>query len=234
MKNNNKIQVLVAIISSLCAFVLILYISFMPYALNRKLYSKFYASTNAVQHSNFSMPTLEVLIDRTLAYSYGSISEFQTSVIDLDGQSVLAFTPKEVSHMQDVQNLFIKGRLLVVCCLALFIGTVGYLVVKRRQIRPKTIKAMLIVFSVLLLAMIILLLIATLDFNAAFTTFHKIFFTNDNWLLSYDDTLIILMPEDAFFGVVIRTIITFVVITTGLYISLILAHRKLKKTANLN
>ncbi len=33
-----------------------------------------------------------------------------------------------------------------------------------------------------------------IDFNTAFVVFHKIFFTNDDWSLRYDDVLIRMLP----------------------------------------
>ena len=47
-----------------------------------------------------------------------------------------------------------------------------------------------------------------IDFNTAFTAFHQMFFTNDDWLLYNTDVLIILLPQNFWMvsGLIILTL----------------------------
>ena len=54
-----------------------------------------------------------------------------------------------------------------------------------------------------------------IDFDTAFGVFHKIFFTNDDWILRYDDALIQLLPVN-FWLVSGITILVLFSLTMGL------------------
>ena len=225
----DKKMVTASVIVTLCGFILMLYVAFMPNALNRQIYIRNFTANNAVEQANLPQETLDMLIDRSLAYSYGSIPELQIQVTDLDGHVKDAFTEREILHMKDVQLLFLKGRLLAAVSALLFAGGVIYLATKHREIKKRTINAALITLSALLAVMVALLIIVACNFDAAFVTFHEIFFNNDLWLLDWDTVLIITMPEEAFFEVTLRTLIIFIILTGLEYTGLLLLKRRLKK-----
>ena len=66
------------------------------------------------------------------------------------------------------------------------------------------------------------LLFALIDFDSFWRNFHEIFFTNDLWLLDpRTDILIMMVPLQFFYDLVMRIVITFVLLfglfTTGIY-----------------
>lgn len=97
----------------------------------------------------------------------------------------------EISHMVDVKNLYTYLRIsaLISFIVAVSLSYMMYKVDKRELY--KTYK------SIYLGPLLFVLFVGgylVIDFNAAFTAFHQIFFTNDDWLLYSTDVLIILLP----------------------------------------
>ena len=98
----------------------------------------------------------------------------------------------EISHMVDVKNLYTSLRLVAISSLFVGVSLSIYMYKKDKKELYKNIKALQlapIVFIVFLGGYMLI------DFNTAFTTFHQIFFTNDDWLLYSNDVLIQLLPE---------------------------------------
>ena len=73
---------------------------------------------------------------------------------------------------------------------------------------------------------------AYVDFNAFWTMFHEILFTNDLWLLDPRVSIMINMfPEEFWFGMVIRIALTFIVSFCGIsYVLYWFTNKKLKET----
>ena len=58
------------------------------------------------------------------------------------------------------------------------------------------------------LLLVIIALLAYIDFNKYFTYFHLIFFSNDLWILNPEtDLMIQMLPEDFFIGIAIKIMI---------------------------
>lgn len=99
----------------------------------------------------------------------------------------------EVSHMVDVKNLYTVLRiaalisLFVAVSLSFFLHKYDkkelYLTYKNLYVGP--------IFFIMFIGGYLII-----DFNAAFTAFHKLFFSNDDWLLYSDDVLIQLLPQN--------------------------------------
>lgn len=230
MKKNqaksNICQIILAIIMALCTFILSLYVTFMPNALNRQIYINHFTGSESAIDSNLSQETLNMLIDRILTYSYGSSNDLQISITTLDGTTKDAFISDEIMHYYDVQALFIKGRLLVAICAVIFLGCLAYFIIKRDAIKRSSILAGLLTIVGLTVASAVLLIVAASDFDNAFITFHHIFFHNDYWLLPWDSVSIITMPESAFYEVAIRTLIEFVIVLAVECTLLIVFYKK--------
>ena len=59
---------------------------------------------------------------------------------------------------------------------------------------------------------LVLGVLITTNFSRAFILFHKLFFTNDLWLLNPETAWMIrLLPESFFAGIALRTAISFLV-----------------------
>ena len=121
-----------------------------------------------------------------LNYRYDNLEfgldEFDDSVIMRD---------LEISHMVDVKNLYTGLRVVALCSLGIAISLSFVLYKKDNNELYETYKNIYLgpMFFVIFLGVSFII-----DFNGAFTVFHKIFFSNDDWILYSTDVLIILLP----------------------------------------
>jgi integral membrane protein (TIGR01906 family) len=108
---------------------------------------------------------------------------------DLEGD----YSEEERFHMKDVRNL-------VLASLVLMLILIGFVVFAEKR---DFLIGGIISFGLLGL----FALFSLIDFSWGFTIFHKIFFTNDYWLLPMDSLLIQMYSADFFYRCVIRIIL---------------------------
>ncbi len=104
------------------------------------------------------------------------------------------YSQRETLHLTDVRNLlwaFLAA--LVVCATVSLAAVVQYL--KSPQ-RMELFHRLFAFSGTAALAFGLLLLLLGLWFDRAFTLFHRLLFSNDYWLLSEGDTLIVLFPRE--------------------------------------
>lgn len=220
-----------SLILALNLFILILFLALVPPALNTNFYHDQFVINNSYERANTTPQALNDLIDHTLDYTYGLIDNFQYTLTLVDGSTRLAFNQREIDHMLDVQNLFIGGRILTGISLLLFLLIGGYFLLSPKSFKREYFKIMRNTIVFILLTAALILGFAALDFNTAFTIFHQIFFTNDLWILSSTDMLIIMLPQALFFRLALRIFVGLII-----YLSFIigglsyLANRRVKRT----
>ena len=114
------------------------------------------------------------------------------------------FNEREMTHMGDCQRLFAllrKVRSRLIPWAVLLIAGGAYLLQDRRRVRRCACLAPLI----LLIPLGGFALWACVDFDGAFTFFHRLLFTNDLWLLDpRTDLLIRICPESMFAAMGLR------------------------------
>ena len=146
------------------------------------------------------------------AYLKGDRESLSDITATINGQeNVNFFNSKEVAHMMDVKALFraaITIRLVLLVLSAVLLIIMALL----KQHPSRIISLMMMICSgVFMLATTVLAFIISSDFDRYFIKFHKIFFTNDLWMLNPEtDKLIRLVPIGFF-------------IDTAMYIGIIFA-----------
>ena len=153
-------------------------------------------------------------------YLKGDLQDLNSKTYTIDGQVKKFYNDKEIAHMSDVKDLYqgvvlVRNILAVVCLLAL-----AYLIIKRDQNTAYlTVNTYQKVFLIMFGVFIIVIAYAFIDFNRFWIGFHRMFFTNELWLLDpRTDLLINLMPEPFFFDIVFRIIVTEIVVFVLLYL----------------
>lgn len=124
-----------------------------------------------------------------------------TLVIDANGRESPLYTPREVSHLRDVKQLFqwtFRAQELAVTY------AIAYVVCVFIWARELSLRALAghVMTSVLIGAGVVggIGVFALTGFENAWTEFHQIVFTNDFWLLDPTaDRLIQMFPEDFWF-----------------------------------
>ena len=124
-----------------------------------------------------------------LNYQYDNL-EFG---VDIDNNNSVILRDIEISHMVDVKNLYTTLRISAIVALIISVSLSYILYKKDYKEFYKTYKSIYFgpIFFVMIVGSSILI-----NFNWAFTVFHRILFTNDNWQLYNNDVLIILLPQN--------------------------------------
>lgn len=137
-----------------------------------------------------------------------SLSDISATIRGKEG--AFFFNEREIAHMEDVRDLFLKALMLrrILCLLAL--GTVILIWILRG--RPlKILSKTLMIGSGLFFVLVVLFAgLLAADFSKYFIVFHQIFFDNDLWMLDPAvDNLINIVPEGFFFETAICIMLVF-------------------------
>ncbi|MBR2809406.1 MAG: TIGR01906 family membrane protein [Erysipelotrichaceae bacterium] len=201
--------------------IMTLFISVITfYCVDTSYYISESEKLNTKQVLKMSKEDLDQVCVDLVDYLKGDLQDLNSKTYTIDGQAKNFYNDKEIAHMSDVKDLYqgvvlARNILAIVCLFAL-----AYLIFKRDQntayLTANTYqKVFLIMFGVF----IIVIAYAFIDFNRFWIGFHRMFFTNELWLLDpRTDLLINLMPEPFFFDIVFRIIVTEIVAFVLLYL----------------
>ena len=142
--------------------------------------------------------------DELMTPSESAPGEYDLLALNVNGELRPAFNDREMAHLRDCAALFALlrkvRRRLVPWAVLLIVGG-AYLLSDRRRAR----RAALLSPLLLLIPLGAFALWAVCDFDAAFTCFHRVLFTNDLWLLDpRTDLLIRICPESMFAAMGLR------------------------------
>lgn len=181
-------------------FFLILLMSIEFYSLNSFFYFNQYDKNDVYQNITYSKEDV-----KSITYN---LINYLKSDVDLEYKGV--FSDKEKRHMKDVKyifekGIFIKRLFIIVICTIIYIN--------RKDIENilkffnKSILTTCIVFT-------LLCSIISLNYYKYFTVFHKMFFNNDDWLLSPKESIIInLLPLEFFKSISIYIFLTTMIVS---------------------
>lgn len=129
-------------------------------------------------------------IERIAGYLNYRYDNLEFGLDELDDNTIMRDT--EISHMVDVKNLYTTLKISAIISLVIAVS-LSYVMYKRDyEELYKTFKN--IYFGPMFFVMFLGVSFAV-NFDKAFTIFHKLFFTNDDWILYSTDVLIILLPQ---------------------------------------
>lgn len=138
-------------------------------------------------------------------YIKGKTSEFQIFA-KINGETKPLFNEKEQLHMEDVRSLIKLGN--IVCWIgssAILLLYILLIKLKQKETLRNAYKAAIGVYFLALVGMVV---ISATDFHKGFTYFHKVFFTNDLWILNpKKDILLMMMPLNFFIDAFIIALI---------------------------
>ncbi len=198
-------------------------------------YKNEYTRYKVADSVNMEMDDLLQVTDEMMAYLRGNRDDLNIETV-VNGEHREFFNDREKAHMADVRGLFLGGLMLRRICLILAAASVILLVVLKVPLKKQLPKMLCAGTVVFLLVTALLAGIISTDFTKYFIIFHKIFFTNDLWLLDpRTDLLINIVPEPFFMDTAAKIGITFCLMTGGLFIiclALILFDRYKSKTEN--
>lgn len=128
---------------------------------------------------------------------------FDNREIEVFGRMQPPFNERELAHLYDCRRLLSPTQPGPLYAVLLLAGAL--LILAGRRLRPGIAGPAWLASALILLPIGILGVWAAVDFNAAFTCFHRILFTNELWLLNPEtDLLIRICPSSMFAGMGLR------------------------------
>lgn len=181
---------------TLSGIIMIIVFSLQIYSYNIPYYMTRMDKYEISEYTGIERTDLE-RICRTLAdYLKGTRKDIVISA-NVQGISREVFNEKEKKHMTDVKNIFDLVRLLTPVSMIFFV--VCSLLLSKNYGKKPFYRGLVLTGVILPVVALVPVIAALIDFNSVFTLFHKIFFTNDLWLLDpRTDILIQMLPQPFF------------------------------------
>lgn len=235
---------IVSIITAIAGFIFILYLAIMPTAMNRSFFNEIYDQNdfNIYQKNDYGLnknvylPKEEVkrALDHTLKYMLAEVDDLQIQVTFCDGTIENFYTESELSHMEDCQKLFVGGRNIAWMCFAIMVLGIGYLIYSKNSFKSKHINNFFIGFVSIIAVVALVGIFAVIDFDTAFTIFHKIFFPQGNWSFYYTSYMIQMLPQNLVFqSIAYNMIVKFLIYMAVIIASLIVFKKYLQRKESL-
>ena len=176
-------------------------------------YTKTQEKYNVAEKMNISQEEVTEATTVALLYTKGTVKDLDY-IVQSKEESFDLYSSQDKEHMIDVKNLY-KGMyyVLVGSIIGLFV-TIAILIFKRKEINVFGLTLIVNKVSMYTLIFVAMLaLFAFVNFDQFWTMFHKVFFSNDLWLMNPNtDALVNLFPEGLFSDLVFRIIYKFVAI----------------------
>ncbi|MBN2558626.1 MAG: TIGR01906 family membrane protein [Clostridia bacterium] len=187
-----------AIVFSLMLALHMLLSFIMLVGMDEELYKKAQVADEIHSYAGISQETLDRATVGLIDYMDGRRDDL--IILSEPGTGYELFNAREKSHMADVKNLFALAKRinfgLFITIVFLLIFCLAY---DKEGMKKYFMKYCAITLAVILSAWIIIAVLALIDFTAFWTAFHKLFFTNDLWLLDPSTDLLIRMMPQRFF-----------------------------------
>lgn len=167
---------------------------------NMNYFRKEFEKYNVTQNIDMEMDDIMYVMDELMDYLHGDREDLEDIVTDVNGETRDFFTEREKTHMADCKVLFDGGFAIRKGAAVVFVALTLLLVFKKKFSLRRFLKYAAL-FSVIIAAGAgILAIAASIDFNACFIVFHKLFFNNDLWILDPAEDLIINILVEPFFA----------------------------------
>ena len=167
------------------------------FASETRFYERGFREYGAEEATGIRLSELDRAAGEMVSYFENDATDLRI-IVTQDGQEVSLFNTREIDHMRDVKTLmrFVYRLSEVSIAYILSYVTAVYLWSRERPLRSLAREAMLGV-GVGFLALIGVGVFAVTGFDAAWTKFHEIAFSNDLWQLDPSrDHLIQMFPEE--------------------------------------
>ncbi|MDO4663584.1 MAG: DUF1461 domain-containing protein [Erysipelotrichaceae bacterium] len=185
---------------------------------NHSFYTSLYDKLNLAQVENISQQDLEESIFMMTDYVEGKRDDLNGE-ITWRGKKQPTFNTKEIRHMKDVRDLWLKAKLVMQVAWGLVIASLVILIACDR--RQALFDLMLGFKNGLICIAVVLVFFGfwwLIDFTGFWTWFHTIVFPgNTDWLLNpATDFMIVICPEQMFSTMVFQIAMRFILSLGGL------------------
>lgn len=192
-------------------------------------YQVLYERYEVVDDLNMEMEDVLAVTEEMMLFLRGDREDLIVDTV-VGGVEQEFFNESEISHMVDVQGLFIAGLQVRMISIGIVVGFLVLLVILRtnwKYILPRAFQGVTALF--LLVVGVLGYLFAT-DFYKYFVIFHGIFFEDGTWTFDTRTSLMInMLPEGLFYDFTLRIVVVFLVIMGTLLVGASVVRRKSKR-----
>lgn len=201
---------IVSIIFGVIVVIILLTSAVLNVGLSNETYKEIQIEYAIAEYAGSSQQVLDKATKTLIDYMQGDREDLSLTGVVFNVETEI-FNDKEKAHMVDVKNLIVIAQTLLNVGIALL--TIIFIIeitTNREAFNYKFFKGVSIAMVATLFAILLIGAYAVIDFDAFWTSFHKVFFTNDLYLLNPNtDFLIRMMPLQFFIGIVTKLGITF-------------------------
>ena len=192
----------IIIFISAAALVVMLLLTCVSQAVfgNMNYFRKEFEKYNVTQNIDMEMDDIMYVMDELMDYLHGDRENLENIVTEVNGETRDFFTEREKTHMADCKVLFDGGFAIRKGAAVVFTALTLLLVFKKKFSLRRFLKYAALFSVIIAAAAGILAIAASIDFNACFIVFHKLFFNNDLWILDPAEDLIINILVEPFFA----------------------------------
>lgn len=214
------------IIAGLLFLAAIVVLSVQVCAFDKNFYAAEYARLNTARSIGITEKGLNSATDTLLDYLCGERDDLSVTA-PIGGEVREVFNGREKDHMVDVRELY------RIALGVMYVGIIAFAALLSTALIKKKVADFAggyIWANVVFLSIVAAIGVwAVLDFPTFWTTFHKIFFTNDLWILDpRTDILIMMVPGQFFFDLVIKIVLLSVGIIGVLFTCALIVRKKVK------
>ncbi|MHB1314867.1 MAG: TIGR01906 family membrane protein [Christensenellales bacterium] len=198
------------IVASVFAILFLFCAALQSAAMDRHFFYAEFEKLQVSEETGMSPAELEKVTDNLLSYLEGNRETLDMTAV-IKGQQREVFNQKEKDHMVDVKALFVLLQQAKITALGCSIALLAVTVLLSRKKALHTITRSYLWAAVGFFgAVLVLGIIAAVNFSFFWTNFHQLFFTNDLWILDpATDVLIRMMPSKLFLDIVTRILTRF-------------------------
>lgn len=212
MKTNKKWHIHFSAIGILLFDIGFLLFLIDSFCFDRSFYRTEYAKDETAEKIGMSEEDLMSSTNTLLDYLEDDRDDIVIEV-EVNGTSRQVFNERESKHMVDVKALYQnakKGELILLITGTFFLFLANYLSKENQKEVQKSGYKYGVSFFLLFLSFLMIWIVS--DFDGFWTNFHKLFFTNDLWLLDPNTSIMINMFPSIFFeDLVVRIIMFFAI-----------------------
>lgn len=213
-------RVTAAILSATAAFLLLIVFLFASITMvmnDEARHSREYKELGIAQTMGMSQEEVLDSLMLVIDYMQGNTDSIEKEVT-VYGEKVMMFNGRETAHMSDVRELYLGWR----SASYVMAGVAAVLIASATAILPKKVRLKALCggclwgyasFAAIAAAIGAWFLI---DFYSLWAAFHKLFFTNELWLMHYTDRMIQMMPEPFFYNIIIDIFLLFAVFAAAM------------------
>ncbi|MEF9946068.1 MAG: TIGR01906 family membrane protein [Lachnospiraceae bacterium] len=207
------------VLFSICFLVVLLVTSFEVGAYgNWGFYEKEYKKYNVTEDLKMEMPDVMDVTKNMMAFLRGNREDLIVPTV-VDGQQRNFFNADEISHMDDVKEMFVWGLRLRIVAVVLMVLLIALWIWKRVSV--KRILPLAFQYTTLALGTVTAVIAGLFisNFDKYFVIFHELFFSQGNWTFDPAVSLMInMLPEGFFSDIAGRIVLIFMVLLLASFI----------------